>query len=1075
MTTSQELNVTQVEHFKPNSMNNISEPINIILSALLIQDKLYKLALPPIKKYILLGQAKTLETITLAFTVPDNLSPVTVNGFTLSWTKEALANLSQVHEDVKEIKNLPYASLRGLVEFKLSNISRIVPDLGLNSYTVKQQKQQSFAYINGGTENKIEESLKPILNDWLENYLVLYGQREGVSEDAIERLRELQEENKLLSIKPFQSQIFPWGWDKDSGTTQSKDKLSFPQFADYIARLVSGNEIFQGLGKIKRIITSQGGMTSGIVKLFTDSISIDNKGLFSLYIEFELVTYPSLHQPLLTLDVSKRRWLSSLKEDGYSPNSINGYIFSKNHQDRIFNFKLNRRPIPNTDKWEWQPDSSFSVLQRELNLPLEKFNGEQIANGAANTDDCKVVLTYSDSDSNQSHDIKAGVPEKDQLEAFRSIEKILKPQGIKPFDSYSKVKITHSKKDKDDVDAASKQINKPTLLNAVVEFLDNPNISNFTPKYLCKKTDAEINELLEKHFGFNLSEKGLKLFRFNSNNLDQYAELKHLIQLNKEAVERLYPAQKPLLIIFHENQNQYSLKLLQTIINILWGNSIEIQWSRLPENTHGAKNQLPGNELNNQERSQQRIEAWRDIAEKVAKIKRPKFCLVMAREFYPNPENEDKPFHDDKVNKPSTRKALASIGRTCVQFIIPPSIWKHTGDVNLSDFIFPAQSSIKDLLWAHSGRIDGIKEKVDRYFKNIKPKNRPKEIIAITIERKNGGRKRGRLENTFLPIAIKTNGETGLSEICCCYENSKIKNLVITPWKPFNETLFDIAAISPVSLGKDKNNKYLRHERFQEFVEKIISNSVQEHNNPVVMIDSSNCVQLWNWLSDRRMNTTNIDINKKTNMQENWQGARIIRIRQDLAPGIIEDKVKYLVETSLDDTRTKKELEADKDKQIKISAPSGQISGLYKLKVKNSTGCIPYLSIGKKTVHQNQRGASCYREIEQDKLLKVKVTDKNGNHSYEKVTNKAGLKIKTLKKQKPYTDQWATPNPLEIVVTLLQEEDNPDNIAGFIESLRYGYGHFNEWTKLPSPLFFERVVRDYISAFKLQEGEETED
>ena len=90
----------------------------------------------------------------------------------------------------------------------------------------------------------------------------------------------------------------------------------------------------------------------------------------------------------------------------------------------------------------------------------------------------------------------------------------------------------------------------------------------------------------------------------------------------------------------------------------------------------------------------------------------------------------------------------------------------------------------------------------------------------------------------------------------------------------------------------------------------------------------------------------------------------------------------------------------------------------------------------------------------------------------EKLQIWAELKIKNIQDQEPHTDQWATPNPLEIIVTSRQQEDKPDYIAGFIESLRYGYGHFNEWTKLSAPLFFERVVRDYISEFNLEEGEE---
>ncbi|MCC5670731.1 RNAseH domain-containing protein [Nostoc sp. CHAB 5784] len=81
--------------------------------------------------------------------------------------------------------------------------------------------------------------------------------------------------------------------------------------------------------------------------------------------------------------------------------------------------------------------------------------------------------------------------------------------------------------------------------------------------------------------------------------------------------------------------------------------------------------------------------------------------------------------------------------------------------------------------------------------------------------------------------------------------------------------------------------------------------------------------------------------------------------------------------------------------------------------------------------------------------------------------NKAGLKVHQLSIQAPFVDRWPTPNPLEIVVTLRQPEDNPDDLAAFVESLRYGFGHYSDWTALPGLLFFERVVRDYISDFAI--------
>lgn len=61
------------------------------------------------------------------------------------------------------------------------------------------------------------------------------------------------------------------------------------------------------------------------------------------------------------------------------------------------------------------------------------------------------------------------------------------------------------------------------------------------------------------------------------------------------------------------------------------------------------------------------------------------------------------------------------------------------------------------------------------------------------------------------------------------------------------------------------------------------------------------------------------------------------------------------------------------------------------------------------------------------------------------------------------------------LTALRQEGDDPDRIAEFVERLRYGFGHYAEWTTLPAPLFFERVIREYISGFALTEFDGPED
>jgi hypothetical protein len=80
--------------------------------------------------------------------------------------------------------------------------------------------------------------------------------------------------------------------------------------------------------------------------------------------------------------------------------------------------------------------------------------------------------------------------------------------------------------------------------------------------------------------------------------------------------------------------------------------------------------------------------------------------------------------------------------------------------------------------------------------------------------------------------------------------------------------------------------------------------------------------------------------------------------------------------------------------------------------------------------------------------------------------------VLALKNRPVWAGQWPTPNPLEIVVSLRQSSDDPDRLAELVERLRYGFGHYSEWTALPAPLFFERVVRDYISAFAIENDED---
>ncbi|MHC5826236.1 MAG: pPIWI_RE module domain-containing protein, partial [Nostoc sp.] len=208
----------------------------------------------------------------------------------------------------------------------------------------------------------------------------------------------LGENEEIFQIIPFKYQALPWPWSEQTGTTNPdtrKSKYLYRVLADHVARQIAGKEIFQGLGSMKRIISSGGGLTSGVAELITKPISITDKpekGKFSLVVRLEVITYPSLHQPLLKIDVSKRRWISQLKSPEFDRNDISGFVFSQDHPDRAFSYRV---VCKKDDKnWQWVTDKDFEALRRELKLKAQTFGGQDIALGKASDNSNTVVLTY---------------------------------------------------------------------------------------------------------------------------------------------------------------------------------------------------------------------------------------------------------------------------------------------------------------------------------------------------------------------------------------------------------------------------------------------------------------------------------------------------------------------------------------------------------------------------------------------------------------------------------------------------------------------------------------------------------
>ena len=1007
---------------------------------------------------ISLGSPRGAEIVPLAFSVTCEMTPVSVDGISISWTKEAQAAFWKMREaskvrDPEFERNLPYAYLRSFMEVGLTNVLRIEPGMGLDKYGLDPSRDAPapFAYVSAPSDD-VRKTLQPILDDWLVQVVMPYYAEPGkIPEPLRQRLLDLSHSNALLSLDPVHSQILPWKAGP-TGTAMPPDRRSFQLLVDQAARLLAGQELFKGAGPMRRFVVGHRGSQS-TAELVSRPIQMGDRGLFSLVLALEVITFPSIAQPILRMEVHKRRWVKRLSNRVSDGRRIRGTVFSEKHDDKAFSFHLRFRKCEDGER-RWDPDNAYEALKRELSLPFERMDGHQIVSGAASTGCNRVLLVHRDKIAEGDHGIKVGVPELDKLEAFQESCHALQSIGLVPFRGYTQVKSRHSK----DQERFARTINAPTLLGGALEALEKGSNKGLTPQYLKTLGEDEIDALLRRLFKVGLGEisRGHRIIRYESalgqEESNQAVDLDGLIVDNRNAVERMYPGEEPLLVIFYEDGADVSLRILRSVVQLLWGDALEVVCNRLPRDVHGSRNSLPGKDLPDIERSGLRLNAWKSLAQQIGSQKRRAFCLVMARDWYKDSDGVSR--RDDGVNKPAARRALASIGSASVQYLLPPKTSRESGTMDVANFLYRAQAALKDLISAHSGRIEGVRESVVRCLGDQEGggASMPREIIGITIVRKSPGRSRGNIEPSFLPIAVRIDVETGRCDMCCAYEGPR--DLTVTQWEHFPIALATISRLSPARLAE---NREIGKTRFMRFVEQIISASVEEGAQPVIIIDSSNAVYLWGWLADQRIDPSRITIGEKEWMHEAWKGARIIRVRQDLAPGVVEPKEEALAFTSLQDERPARDLVGE----IRLQKPTSPF-GLYRLESQNpKSGSVCYFSVGRKTLHMKRRGVSCYR------TTTAALPQRDGNGQ---IRNKANLRVCSLTTREPWTKQWPTPNPLEIVVSLRQASDDPDRLAELVERLRYGFGHYSEWTSLPAPLFFERVVREYISDFSEEDG-----
>lgn len=934
------------------------------------------------------------KLVPLAFTISEDTSAQEHISISVGWTSEGFDAFRALHKALggpdKE-RNLPHRALIALLEMYVPHITRLAGDAGLRWKSPREDAAR-FAWADAPLE-EVKKGVSSAVREWISDYVLPLTKKDAGAREAFERVKGLFDAGKLLTSKSAKQRLFPWS-QVGNGTTKPTDWDGYTALVDFIARKLEGQTVFEGLSPLRRVVGRPGFGAGNQAELVTKPITDTSGEPFSLRLTLKVISIPGVRQPVVLLDVGKRRWVRRLDPQPFGKATISGYAFPVGNLLAVrFSLEAKNR------KYELGDD--YNAIQRRYHLK-GGLNGPAVAGGEANNEQCELYVNYRNGYGR--HSVKAGVPELDKIEAFEKVEKILTPLGFQEWDPLEKIRTRHGTS------------RESGLVNARV-------------------LKQEFDLLKDGE-----DDPTVKM-------LDTAGEI---VVLNGDALGR-HHSEKPVLVVAYHETCRGDAELVGRTARYLMGGDLRVEFANLPDGVHGPRYELPSaSERNAGKRAQARSEAWRPLAEPLRELAEKENivgCIVIAPKFY---EINGERRRDDTVNKPVGRKAIASVAGVPVQYLLP-------AEDNLDSFLTRAQYAWRDLAWAHRGRVDGIAEKVRRLFRS---EDAPREIIGITVVQRND--KRVGWKGSLIPVAFKLDVEEGQCSMRFAYEDER-SELSMTDWEPIQRALSRIAKLSPLTIGKANNSgqtRELRSQRFQKFCEAVITDACGAGTRPLVLIQSTHSASYWKWLTDAGIDSRSIDLEKVgTAFQQTWHGARIVRVREENSPQIVLDKEDLLACIKEGDPRKKKDIQPDKNIRVPTSPSS---SRLYRV---TSNSFPVYITFGGKRLHDYKRGQSCYRE-------KRFLDSRNAAKELAGKTE-GGLAILPLGTYEAFTGQWPTPNPLELVVAFKQENDNSDAIAELVEGLRFGYGHYGEWSSLPAPLFFERVVRDYIAEF--QNEEETEE
>lgn len=482
-------------------------------------------------------------------------------------------------------------------------------------------------------------------------------------------------------------------------------------------------------------------------------------------------------------------------------------------------------------------------------------------------------------------------------------------------------------------------------------------------------------------------------------------------------IDQHYGQPYRLLLLHAPHQDPSALKAAEILKHVL-DDRVVITRRAMPLHTSGPADGLPGVGLPPAERAEERLAAWKAYLDHLEGTFDGVLLVV------PRGEGETA---NDSVNKRASKIALLRGLRVHAQYLRPIDAEASDED---TDFIRRAIRAMQDLAWEPLGMLDPVEDDTGELA--LEGDAIHAGVTALTVVTVNSTRARGNAATT-VPVALRLDLKTQQTQAQLLLPGGA------TGWLSLREATVRMLA------GTRKMNPKEAADRLavQNFFHGVLDETqgqAQPGIPEVVFIDGDTVSSFWPGLHDKYLKVDDLCFeprdNGRSRMQRSWPALALVRLRA-------QDKVGKVLRLG------QQEIEV---LGLRLPTPRWAESQTYLVDRGGSDSDLAgttFLSFGSHT-HQVTRGMSGHLEV-------TKVSPKG------------------RRPLKPWVKGYATPEALEVSI-IAPGSLSLDGLVHLVSKLRRRYAHYDGWTKLPAPLFFSHLVKDYVPDYELgdEEGEVTE-